>query len=82
MLTILVSRYKVEVLEEPQFAGETFEERKARVLATKFGLTLRCVYVLLDTSKLFFQTDILILARSVCPWSLRREGSYRISQKY
>ncbi|KLO08417.1 cytochrome P450 [Schizopora paradoxa] len=40
MLTILILRYKVEILEEPEFAGETFEERKARVLATRFGLTL------------------------------------------
>ncbi len=43
MLTILISRYKDEVLEEPQFAGETFEDRKARVLATNFGITLTYV---------------------------------------
>lgn len=40
ILTILISRYKIEVKEEPQFAGETFEERKARILACKPGLTL------------------------------------------
>jgi len=45
MLTILISRFKVEVLDEPQFAGETFEQRKTRVLATIFGLTVTPVRV-------------------------------------
>ncbi|KAK7457058.1 hypothetical protein VKT23_010360 [Stygiomarasmius scandens] len=40
VLTMLVSRYKIEVKEEPRFAGETLEERKARIFATKPGLTL------------------------------------------
>jgi hypothetical protein len=40
ILTMLVSRYKIEVKDEPQFAHETFEEKKARVLATRAGLTL------------------------------------------
>ena len=39
VLTMLVTRYKVEVKEEPQFASETFEERKARILASHTGLT-------------------------------------------
>ena len=39
ILTMLVSQYKIEIKEEPQFAAETFEERKARVLASKPGLT-------------------------------------------
>lgn len=43
ILTMLISRYKVEVKEEPQFAAETFEERKARVFAAKPGLTLTSV---------------------------------------
>ena len=33
VLTVLMARHKVEVTEEPQFAGETFEECKARVLS-------------------------------------------------
>ncbi|KAJ7917508.1 cytochrome P450 [Mycena leptocephala] len=37
---MLMSQYKVTVKEEPQFAGETFEERKTRVLNTKPGLTM------------------------------------------
>lgn len=37
---MLVSRYKIEVKEEPEFAGETFEERKERILKAKGGLTL------------------------------------------
>jgi hypothetical protein len=40
ILTMLMSQYKVTVKEEPQFAGETFEERKRRVLNSKPGLTI------------------------------------------
>jgi hypothetical protein len=43
ILTMLLSRYKITIKEEPQFAGETFEEKKARILATKPGLTLTSV---------------------------------------
>jgi len=39
ILTMLISQYKVEIKDEPQFANETFEERKTRVLASKPGLT-------------------------------------------
>jgi hypothetical protein len=39
IMTMLVSRYKIEVKEEPEFAGETFEERYDRVTAFKQGLT-------------------------------------------
>ena len=39
IMTMLVSRYKIEVKEEPEFAGETFEERYARITAFKQGLT-------------------------------------------
>ncbi|KAA1472086.1 cytochrome P450 [Dentipellis sp. KUC8613] len=42
-LTMLIARYKVEVKEEPEFANETFEERKARVLASRPGLTQTCL---------------------------------------
>ena len=40
ILTMLISKYKIEIKEEPQFAAETFEERKARVLKCRGGLTL------------------------------------------
>ncbi|KAE9391411.1 cytochrome P450 [Gymnopus androsaceus JB14] len=40
ILTMLVLRYKIEIKEEPQFASETFEERKARVTASKSGVTM------------------------------------------
>ncbi|THH17553.1 hypothetical protein EW146_g3277 [Bondarzewia mesenterica] len=43
ILTMLMSRYKVSIKEEPQFAGETFEERKARIFNVKPGLTMTCV---------------------------------------
>ncbi|EFI27130.1 614/534 cytochrome P450 [Coprinopsis cinerea okayama7 len=40
VITMLIQKYKVTVLEEPQFASETFEQRKERVLATTGGVTL------------------------------------------
>jgi hypothetical protein len=39
IMTMLVSRYKIEVKEEPEFAGETFEERYARITSFDQGLT-------------------------------------------
>ncbi|KAG7093387.1 hypothetical protein E1B28_007068 [Marasmius oreades] len=39
-LTMLISRYKVSFKEEPQFAGETMEEKRARVFKSKSGITL------------------------------------------
>jgi hypothetical protein len=41
LLTMLVAKYKITVKEEPQFAGETFEQRKGRVLKSREVLTLR-----------------------------------------
>jgi hypothetical protein len=40
VLSYSLLRYKVAVTEEPQFAGETFEQRKERVLRTEHKLTL------------------------------------------
>ncbi|KAE9395995.1 cytochrome P450 [Gymnopus androsaceus JB14] len=45
VLTMLVLKYQFEVKEEPQFASESFEERKARVLASKPGLTMSPIRV-------------------------------------
>jgi len=39
IMTMLVSKYKIEVKEEPEFAGETFEERYARITSFRQGLT-------------------------------------------
>ena len=38
-MTRLVSKYKMEIKQEPQFAGETFEERYARITASEHGIT-------------------------------------------
>jgi hypothetical protein len=54
ILTLLVSRYKVELKEEPQFISESFEQRKARVLASKPGLTLTYVLVYLQQYSLTY----------------------------
>ncbi|KAF9059688.1 cytochrome P450 [Rhodocollybia butyracea] len=45
ILTLMISRYKIEIKEEPEFARETFAERKARVLTSKPGLTMTPVRV-------------------------------------
>ncbi|KAH9998670.1 cytochrome P450 [Russula vinacea] len=45
VMTMLVSRYKIEVKEEPEFAGETFEERYARITAFDQGLSTTPVRV-------------------------------------
>jgi hypothetical protein len=47
ILTTLVSQYKISVKEEPQFAHETFEERKARIIATQQGITITYAPMLL-----------------------------------
>jgi hypothetical protein len=39
ILTMLVSKYKIEIKEEPEFSGETFEERYARIMAFDQALT-------------------------------------------
>ena len=39
IMTMLVSKYKIEIKEEPQFAGETFEERYARIMACDQAVT-------------------------------------------
>jgi hypothetical protein len=37
VINMLVSRYRLEVKNEPEFAGETFEERYARITAFDEG---------------------------------------------
>ncbi|KAJ3552928.1 hypothetical protein NM688_g3893 [Phlebia brevispora] len=39
ILTMLISRYRVELKDEPEFAHETLAEKKARLMACKQGLT-------------------------------------------
>lgn len=43
ILAVLIARYRVELKEEPQFAHETFEQRKERILRCKPGITLTYV---------------------------------------
>lgn len=58
-MTMLVSRYKIEIKEEPHFASETFEERYARVTAFDQGLTTRCV-----VSTSISVSDLLIILQA------------------
>ncbi|KZP12182.1 cytochrome P450 [Athelia psychrophila] len=39
ILTMMVSRYKIDIMDEPQFSGESFEQKRARVLKSHSGLT-------------------------------------------
>ena len=40
VLTLIASRYKIEVREEARFEGETFEARKKRLLKSVHSLTV------------------------------------------
>ena len=43
---MLISKYRVELKDDPQFAGLNFEEKQARLLRCKLGLTttyVQCV---------------------------------------
>ena len=39
MITMMMSKYRVEVKEEPEFIGETFEQRFARITASELYIT-------------------------------------------
>lgn len=41
--TYIVARWHIDVKEEPEHAGETFEKRKARLLDCKSAITLHPV---------------------------------------
>ena len=45
ILTMIISRYKINIKEEPQFAGESFQARKDRILSPNHGITMRWVFV-------------------------------------
>ncbi|ESK89419.1 cytochrome p450 [Moniliophthora roreri MCA 2997] len=45
ILTLLVSQYKIELKDEPEFAGETLAQKKARILAIGPALTLASVVI-------------------------------------
>ena len=40
VLTRIIARYRVQVKDEPRFRGETFEQRKERLLAWGLSLTI------------------------------------------
>lgn len=62
ILTTLVSQYKVSVKEEPQFAHETFEERKVRIIAARQGLTTTYVVMF------FFCLPMILKPNSIAPF--------------
>jgi len=40
ILTYMIKHYRVDVVDDPQYAAETFEQRKARLLRCKSAITL------------------------------------------
>ena len=61
VLAMFISQYKITVKEEPQFVGETFEERKSRILSSRTSVTLTYVsnqepFVLIDKNGSFLFT--------------------------
>lgn len=42
---MMIKNYKISIKEEPQFAGETFEQRKERVFELTYGITQTYVYL-------------------------------------
>ncbi|TFK26968.1 cytochrome P450 [Coprinopsis marcescibilis] len=51
ILTMIVSKYKISIKDDPKFAGETFEQKKKRVLQTKYSITLTPVHIPLVFTK-------------------------------
>ena len=54
VLTLLALRYQIKVKEEPQFAGETFEEMSARLVDSKYGMTLTSVFSYLQCRTIIY----------------------------
>jgi hypothetical protein len=69
IMTLMVSKYKIEIKEESEFVGETFEERYARVTAFKQGLTTRYVISIFPLS---YNEHPSVL--HACLWYLRGDN--------
>jgi len=67
VLTTMISQYKISVKEEPQFSHETFEERKARIMACSLGLSL--TYVTMHLILFCCDAQINTIVPFVFPWS-------------
>lgn len=76
VLAMFVSQYKITIKEEPQFASETFEERKSRILSASLGLTLTYVFqqsfFLSNISGLIKILDLFLLRPTRVPLTLTR----------
>lgn len=69
LLTLFVSRYKITVKEEPQFAHETFKQRRDRILKSAQGITVTCVYIQRSSSQYLIPDDgLFYIAPFVSLW--------------
>ena len=50
VITMMMSKYRVEVKEEPEFIGETFEQRFARITASEAFFKLTNTYEMTSPS--------------------------------
>ena len=69
-MTMMVSKYKIEIKEEPGFAGETFEERYARVTASRESLTTTQVKSIISYASISLNP---LLGLNVYHWCLRED---------
>lgn len=78
ILTMMVSKFKIEIKDEPQFRGESFEAKRERVLKTKLGLTVTWAFYF-DCSKMKRCGLIDFVVLSEFHWSLKDEPGCRAS---
>ena len=85
---MILRRYKITVKEEPEFAGETFEQKRQRVLKYNLGITIQSVISFISSLLRGRQLTIAAVDRSGCLW-YSQEGSeahsilgLRLSKKF
>lgn len=76
---MLISKYKIEIKDEPEFAAESFEEKKARILQGRQGLTLTFVLTFYGSTLSCCNAYHNIIGLCTCPWSSRDVDYYLIS---
>ena len=73
VLTRIVARYAIQITEEPAYAGETFEQRKQRVLTYARGVTTTYATTITD--------EHLLIHEQACEGSADFQTESMISRK-
>ena len=74
ILSLIIARYRVEVQNEPQFASETFEQKRERILTAETRITTTWVYLLCCNKPGLIIFDLVL---SVYLWSSRGGRDWR-----